>query len=151
MQFHLQRNRHVPELGQIGDCFRTCIACFLNLDPEDVPNFVEIDFHNDDLKISPNMEAAYQAWLKDRGLTLIDIVFREDNLQAVLNSMAGLNGEDFCYMVGGKGQVHGHVAIYRGSMLLWDPAGGPGITGPLDGLFYVKILASLRCRYTGEE
>lgn len=38
---------HDPENGQWGDCFRTSIACILDMNPQDVPHFMGKDFDNE--------------------------------------------------------------------------------------------------------
>lgn len=146
MQFHRQLNRHVPALGEIGDCFRTCIACFLNLHPSDVPHF-SAHFYNGTEEMSKDMEAMYQKWLAERGLTLIDVVYAHKGPpQELCDHIAAMNGEDFTYMLLGRSITSTHVCIYRGSALLWDPANSGGLTGDVDGYYWMKILASLRCR-----
>ena len=38
---HKQLNRHRPEEGVFGDCYRTAIACLLDLRPQDVPHVAD--------------------------------------------------------------------------------------------------------------
>jgi len=158
MQFHLQLNRHVPALGEIGDCFRTCIACFLNLHPSDVPHFAGI--HYDGTPFQSKEEKAHiQSWLGERGLTLVNIPFGDIPIEELLNTISVTNGEDFCYMLSGSGSSgHGHVAIYRGDQLLWCPSGDKGVVGPHapahpddPKIYWLEFFASMRCRFTPEE
>lgn len=54
----------LKENGEIGDCWRCCIAAILRVDPQDVPHFVEAS--RDD----PMRNTA--RWLRERGFLLID-------------------------------------------------------------------------------
>ena len=36
-----QLNHHDPDNGIIGDCYRTAIACLLDLPPDALPNYCE--------------------------------------------------------------------------------------------------------------
>lgn len=155
MQFHRQLNPHIPEIGLIGDCFRTCIACMLNLHPSEVPNFSAIGYNESEVE-SPEMRAAVQTFLKELGLTLISIpLVGTQPVEAVTAALAGINGDDFCYMLSGKGVAgHGHVCIYRGADLLWCPSGSKGIVSGHDpykeepSFYWVMFLGSLRSRYS---
>lgn len=158
MQFHLQLNRHVPALGEIGDCFRTCIACFLNLHPSDVPHFAGIHYDGSPFQTKAEKEHI-QSWLAERGLTLINIAFGDIPLEELLTTVATINGDDFCYMLSGSGSTgHGHVAIYRGDKLLWCPSGDKGVVGPHQPahpgdpkIYWLEFFGSMRCRFTPEE
>lgn len=144
MQFHRQLNGHVPSIGLIGDCFRTCIACFMNLEPSDVPNFTAIYYSE---SRNEEMNKAYQSWLAERGLTLVTLAYGHDGEpQELINSIGRMNGSDFTYMLTGSCRGSNHVCIYRGNELLWDPSNTGGLTGPIDGHYWMEILASLRCR-----
>ncbi len=54
-------NRHDPDNGVLGDCWRCCIATILGLAAEDVPNFVESD----------DWWEATAMWLAGRGKSLV--------------------------------------------------------------------------------
>lgn len=158
MQFHRQLNPHIPEIGLIGDCFRTCLACMLNLHPSEVPNFAEIGYDSGTEYVSPEAQEAVQTFLRELGLTLIEYPVADNPVEMVTKSLAFINGEDFCYMLSGKGAAgHGHVCLYRGSELLWCPSGTKGIVGAhpavddTPALYWVKILGSMRSRYTPGE
>lgn len=158
MQFHRQLNRHVPALGEIGDCFRTCIACFLNLHPSDVPHFSGIHYDGNPFESKAQNEHV-QSWLAERGLTLINIAYGDQPVEYLTETIRMTNGDDFCYMLSGSGSTgHGHVAIYRGNALLWCPSGDKGVVGPHastgnddPAMYWVKFFGSMRCRFTPEE
>lgn len=57
---------HDPETDRRGDCFRTCIACLLEVDPEEVPHVVQA--HCDG---GEHWLHAINAWLAGRGLTYV--------------------------------------------------------------------------------
>jgi len=54
-----------------GDCFRACIASFLELHLEDVPHFMEIARREDGDDSFPRIVS----WLRERGYTLLRIHF----------------------------------------------------------------------------
>ena len=62
--FHRQLLRHDPASGIIGDCYRTAIACRLNMDPADVPHFMQ------GRAGPPGMRDA-NTWLAERGYSLV--------------------------------------------------------------------------------
>ena len=53
--------------GEVGDCWRCCIAAILGLKAEEVPHFLEIS-----VKENVNMDCATQQWLNARGMYLVE-------------------------------------------------------------------------------
>ena len=62
---HTQQILNEPEIGQIGDCFRTCVACLLDVAPEIVPH---VYFDGNCAEAIDRMNA----WLEPRGLGIIE-------------------------------------------------------------------------------
>ncbi|WP_434033700.1 hypothetical protein [Cupriavidus sp. a3] len=120
---HKQLISHDPEHGFYGDCWRTCIACLLDLHPSQVPNFVEgVD--------QPAAEKAARAWLKARGYNLIKLCMLADYPDAAAEWF-----DDMPYILVGQSPNIpgiGHCVIGRGAFeMLWDPAlSGLGLAGP---------------------
>ncbi len=94
---HTQTILHDPITGSMGDCWRTSIACLLDLPPQEVPHFA--------LKGAREFLAATQEWLRRRGLALTDFDANAisdgyhllvgpspRNPQTVLHCVVGLDG-----------------------------------------------------------
>jgi hypothetical protein len=58
----------------IGDCWRACIASILEVPPEEIPHFMEIDMRGGD-----SFYITSEAWLNERGLTLCHDVSLPEN------------------------------------------------------------------------
>ena len=65
MKRYQQLIRHDPDNGQWGDCWRTAIACILEIPPENVPHFSDKD--NNFVQAMTHT----QQWLKESGLGMI--------------------------------------------------------------------------------
>ena len=133
---HKQLFRHDPDSGVYGDCFRTTLACLLDLAPADVPHFMDgVDSGKD------GTEAANK-WLAQRGLTLISIPYQGE-LEQILSTIAQLN-PGIHYLLCGKSRTGcNHSVICRGDQIVWDPSlDDAGIVGPADhGIYWVDFLA----------
>ena len=126
-----QKLKHRPDEGQIGDCWRTCIACLLNLLPEDVPHFC-VDSWNDNARSTANA----RSYLATKGLSFIEYAFTGD-LQAILNSVGAIN-PGLHYLLGGNSKNGcGHQVVCCDDGIVWDPSiDDSGIVGPMDDGFY---------------
>ena len=136
---HKQRFRHDPENGVYGDCWRTAIACLLDLDPEEVPHFNDsLDKSGDDVRME-TME-----WLSWRALTYITIGWPgELSIKDVLTSV-GIQNPHVFYLFSGESRTGvNHTVIGRGDAIIHDPSlDNSGIVGPCDnGNYYTEFLA----------
>jgi len=154
MKYHHQMIRHDPENDNWGDCFRTCIACLLDLDcPMQVPHVMHgVD---DDAKAATAL-ARMNKWLGDVwGLKFVEMPFTSDDISPAefLKSAAAYIGDDQRYIVTAQGTLGvAHTVICKGDQLEHCPAGRDidGLTGPVldtttGGKFYwlgllVKVL-----------
>jgi hypothetical protein len=66
--------KHDPENGTWGDCFRTCIACLLDVDPATVPHA-----YADGNLTEGHALRIMREWLKERGLGILSITFWADH------------------------------------------------------------------------
>lgn len=62
----IPKQKHLVENGEIGDCWRCCIAAVLGLPAENVPHFLL----GEDGKHNNNCDADTQKWLNERGLLM---------------------------------------------------------------------------------
>lgn len=136
---HLQLHRHDPENGVWGDCFRTCVACLLDLHPAAVPHRHE-DIGSDE------QDRDMDAWLSQRGLRLIRfcIHWPESTLSELLAYCGYMGGGRF--MVTGtspRGTCHVVVADATGQVHDPHPDGGD-LVGPCEtGQWWLTFLGVL--------
>lgn len=138
MRFHKQKYRHRPEKGQIGDCWRTCIACLLGLERDDVPHFYEDCWDVDYVGLNKTKE-----WLETHfGLTIMTFPMLADSVDCVTNAMASWNPNLRYMLTGTSPRGTCHVVIASNGRILHDPAlDGGGLIGPhSDKLFWIDML-----------
>ncbi|MBT2142704.1 MULTISPECIES: hypothetical protein [unclassified Rhodanobacter] len=136
-----QLYRHKPEEGQIGDCFRTSIACLLDLEPAAVPHFGVSDFDASGRAAKHSQTAEAEAWLAERGLAQVHVAYGGE-LDDVLAAVGSLNPKAY-YLLGGRSRTGvNHAVIGCGNRIAWDPSlTDAGIVGPCsDGLFWVTFI-----------
>ena len=139
MHFTKQKFRHDPENGVYGDCFRTALACILDLPCDDVPHFMEDN--------NPDFDVLWERvdeWLHERNLRLFKVAF-DCELQELLDMMGRLNG-DIYYFLSGKSKTGViHTVICYGGQIIHDPSrDNSGIIAPCDedNVYWVDILTS---------
>lgn len=91
----------------IGDCLKCCVASLLELEYEDVPNFIEYE--------NGNWLVAMKVFLKERGIYPIllqreNFLHQEVNYIAIGESPRALQGKGFS-----------HSVIMNGNTLAHDP------------------------------
>lgn len=125
--------RHRPDEGQIGDCWRTVIACLLNMPAADVPHFVQTCWNE-----SATATARLRAWLASVGYGYVEMAYTGTGaLQSILDSIADCNPNTY-YLLGGNSKTGcGHCVIGLNDQVAWDPSpDAVGITGPMDDGYY---------------
>ena len=140
-----QLNKHDPDNGFYGDCYRTAIACLLDKDsPDEVPHFIDKD--NED------WEADTREYLKTQGYGFASFGFLSqepmaESFQNVQSFMERVN-PDILYIISGI-SVRGnpHVCIALNGNVIWDPHpdGDCVLTTPDDGFIWVYVLIPQIC------
>lgn len=146
MKFQKQKYLHKPEEGQFGDCARTALACLLNVDRDDVPNFGE---HYDDHKA---FMAHYDNWLWHAGFVSAAFCYTgEAPLEQILASRA--TQEYYYLLVGQSRSGCDHVVICYKDRIVWDTStNNAGIIGPCrDGNYWIEVLVPNRFTPSDEE
>lgn len=138
MKYHKQTILHDPANGKWGDCFRTCLACLLDLDPHEVPHFM----HGGDLDMG-EVWASVDEWLSERGLQRAVFAFQAD-VDEVLQTMGHMNPTVAYMLMGESPRGTNHEVVARGGEIVNDPhPEGGGLVGPADnGFVYVEMLVS---------
>ena len=132
---------HDPDKGIDGDCFRTVIACLLDVHPSDVPHVYSNGATTED------GNTAIQNYLADRGLTLARIALAGTMEQIMHGMKVGSPG--IHYLLSGKSpRGFDHVVVCLDDAIVHDPhPDGTGITDPCDGgVYWVEILVPLSMR-----
>jgi hypothetical protein len=122
---HLQIFQHDPQRGVWGDCYRTAIACLLDVAPAELPH-VHAEVSGDD------QDDAIDAWLAPRGLRLIRFAIRWPNstVEQVCDYASYMRAGRF--ILGGRsprGWPHVIIADRTGMVHDVHPSGG-GLIGP---------------------
>ncbi len=139
-QLHLHR----PEQNQYGDCWRTCIACILNVPPNNIPHYYE-QLWKEGENISQEVHAATNEFLADAGYGVqyieIPVQCDEEQLRVYISHYF----KDMYVIVGCNSKNGGHSVIMKGYDYMWDPAiDNSGCVGPMeDGYYWIGFLVDL--------
>lgn len=139
MKFHKQRNRHDPDNGLYGDCARTCFACILDMELDDVPHF------HDGAAPEDVWTKAVDEFLEPLGLELFTVPYPGDqSLNDILTSIGHYNPR-LLYILTGQGAAGvNHCVVCQGKKIIHDPSPTfSGIVGPAqpDGFYWIELLA----------
>lgn len=127
-----------PEKGIIGDCMRACVASILELEPEDVPHFVQL--------ASANADEAFRLqneWLAARKLSTFVVCYPGEISLDDLLAIQGGNGSAYYILNGSTGEGD-HAVVCRGGAIVHDPAWyrvpfvGPSVDS---GMWIIYVLA----------
>ncbi len=134
-----QKYRHKPEEGEIGDCFRTCIACVLDLNRDEVPH-VFYDNWKDGEVVTVEAHKQLNDYLAE-----YDLVFAETPLQATreqLNTYLAHYYKDMYVVVGCNSKNGGHSVVMCNGDYMWDPSiDNSGCVGPMeDGYYWIGLI-----------
>lgn len=136
MKKHKQLVQHI-EGKQNGDCFRTALACILDLEVLDVPHFYEdmltemseehaIDFAN-------AVNEWIDRWLMERGVMRLLITLHGQEMSEALGMASGMFPYAMPYLLSGKSENgFSHCVVCKGEEVVWDPAEKPTrLVGPM--------------------
>lgn len=134
---------HDPDNGFYGDCFRTAIACILNIDKDKVPHLAK-EYFDDTIGWDREMKK----FLNPLGYTIIDVPFTgtEVSLEVLLESLSVHAAQAVYILTGKSSNETNHCVIGCGGEIIWDPAiDNSGIIGPCtDGWYWVSYIVPLR-------
>ena len=119
-----------------GDCYRTCIACILDMDPGDVPNFVEL-YDRDFGRMASQ-------WMRETGhINIVSVL--DWSLGEVLEYNESMHWGIHYILIGGTDRDTNHAVVARGGTVVHDPhPAGSGLTGPTDsGIFRTEHILRL--------
>jgi len=126
------------------DCYRTAIACLLNLAPEDVPHFYEDAPEGEDRW--GFAEAANQAlfdWLTERGLVMVTVPLQASSFEEFLEGAGKITNKALYYMASGRtAQKRNHVVICWGNEVVWNTGRGEIVEPLAEGVYLLEILTT---------
>lgn len=140
---HKQLFDHDPDAGIYGDCFRTAIACLLDVEPAEVP-------HRHDAISGAEQDQLVNAWLRERGLFLVNFAYHGRGEYALTQAEAleyacALHPGVHHLFMGQSGNGWDHVVVARDGEIVHDPSRNDcGIVGPCsDGYWWINFIGKL--------
>lgn len=133
-----QKYLHRPEEGQFGDCYRTCLACLLDMDRDDVPHFVTT---MDPGEWERNVQPRVDAWLRERGFVELALpASGECDLDTILQMISSRGV--YTILTGTSATGCNHCVVVGPDQTIHDPGrDDPGIVGPADdGFWWLSVL-----------
>lgn len=135
--------RHQPHNEIYGDCHRTAVGCLLDLEPWQVPHFIQ---NENTTPSHPGWLAEQREWLRARGFYAVDVCFDGGSpVEGVFNAMSARNPELLYLMGGTSPRGTDHTVICHGGGFRWDPHPDGGfLVGPLsNGVWEVTFLCPI--------
>jgi len=133
-----QANRHLPDQGIYGDCWRTCIAMLLGLDRDGVPHFLHDNCEAEEFK------RRTAQFLSKRGLQELNMVWPGDTaLGDVLMTIENLNPSVPFILAGKSATGCNHAVVCQYGKIVADPSlTDAGIVGPCepDGYYWAHFI-----------
>jgi hypothetical protein len=125
---HTQLQRHDPDNGILGDCYRTAIACLLDVPPSAVPHF-----YGDAQQTDQEVKGQMQEWLRrTHSLTIATVNFNDQLPIAEVVRYVGKWNPGLHYLFSGLSpRGTSHVVICRDGEIVHDPH--PEATGIVSG------------------
>lgn len=151
MMYQTQAFFHDPAIGVYGDCYRTAIACVIDMERDAVPHFFhEIDKKGgeDPADWSDRVYAALVEWLREKGWEIYRVAYSTEafpTLRDLLDYHRSRYERGLWLLTGESRSGCNHVVVCRGGTILWDPSiNKSGIIGPcLEGHWEVEILVPI--------
>lgn len=135
MRLQKQAYQHDPDNGIFGDCYRTCLACMLNMDRDHVPHYVTTMNPDDWASV---VQPKYDAWLAMFGLQELAIPVHDADLDQILNFQKTRSAQPTVAMLTGRSASGcNHVVLVSDGEIVHDPSiVDSGIVGPCSDGFY---------------
>ena len=135
MKFHKQLNKHDPENGVFGDCYRTAIACILDKYPSEVIHVYDLD----DLSLQNEKMKEY---LDGLGLRLLHTAYRFKTFKNALKIGEYNIGEMYWILSGASSRGVNHSIVCYKDEAIHDPHPSDDfLCAPCDdGYWHVEII-----------
>lgn len=145
MKYHTQANLHDPENGVFGDCYRTCLACILDLERDEVPHYVDT---MDPGKWAKIVQPKYDAWLGVRGWQELCIPIPGEGVEVedILHFHKTRTPFPTTAMLIGESRTGcNHIVVVENGKIIHDTSiNKSGIIGPgNDGFYWLTWLINI--------
>ena len=139
MKFHKQIIKEVdPDQGLYGDCYRTVVACLLDMEIRNVPNFADPAVYRK--SVSGTFTGAANEWLKQHGYGRA--IIRFPTFAPPENVLRQFRGS-LCYwiLVGKGARGSNHAIICYRDRIIHDPSDS-GVVGPCtpQNAYYAHVI-----------
>lgn len=136
---------HLPEQGQIGDCFRTCVACVLDRPQVEVPHGFGKFWIDKDTTVTPLVHAQLNEWLLAQGYQCRFIEIPLETTREQLGTYLTHYYKDMHVVVGCNSRNGGHSVVMRNDDYMYDPSiDESGCIGPMDdGYYWLGLLVRI--------
>ena len=140
---HKQLFLHKPEEGIIGDCFRTCVACVLDIRPNELPHGFGEFWEDKDVNVTLKVHAQLNKILANWDYRFIE--YPMDCTREQLGTYLRHYYTDLHIIIGCNSKNGGHSVVMRNDDYIWDPAiDNSGCVGPMDdGYYWIGMLVRL--------
>ncbi|MDW3181758.1 hypothetical protein [Roseobacter sp.] len=123
-----QRIRHNPARGKFGDCYRTCVAMVMGLDPEDVPHFC--DGNPEDVSGLSSL----RDWLQPQGFGVFQNIYTADtSFDQLMHSLSALSPGVPVIVTGLGAREVNHCVVAIDGEVFCDPSSGKASKEPFLG------------------
>lgn len=131
---YFQRFEHDSANGIYGDCYRTALACILDVLPEMIPH--------DHREMKSGCEFPLHTWLKGCGGRLIAIAYIGDCTLSEVLAYASSGNKGLHFLLSGRSTNEvNHVVVCCDGKIVHNPHPGADIIGPCtDGQWYVEFV-----------
>lgn len=127
---------HSPQNGRWGDCYRTCIAMVLGMNPRLVPHFCDGGDHTGSIES--------QEWLNQRGLSHVTIYYPPSyDIKEIMATLGHYSPDTPMILTGKSPRGTNHSVVALNGEIFCDPATGDdnqdALVGPAlsgDGAFW---------------
>ncbi|MEM9579072.1 MAG: hypothetical protein AAF891_00175 [Pseudomonadota bacterium] len=119
---------HDPENGKWGDCYRTCIAMLMGLDPAEVPHFCDGSPEN-----ASGIEGV-RDWLRPQGLSVFQSVYGADiTFRQLMGTLEHFSPGVPVIITGMGTRGVNHCVVAIGNQVFCDPCNGKPVKKPFTG------------------
>ena len=135
---HTQAFLHNPAAGVRGDCYRTAVACLLDVPRDDVPHV------NEDDQVAAR--SVLNGYLARHGLLIMEMPLQAGTLNEIRDFMAAANPGVEYLLSGTSPRGTDHMVVVPALEPVWDPhPTHSGLTGPCaDGFWWIGALVARR-------
>jgi hypothetical protein len=137
-----QLNLHNPDVGIIGDCFRTCIACIFDVSPHAIPHGYQIAWVDKETNVSTEakeiVNRTLEVYYKSK---FVEYPIECESLDELKTYISHYYKNTYV-IIGCSSKNGGHCVVMRNADYMWDPSqDNSGCVGPMeDGYYWIGLI-----------